>query len=89
MKPLFMVFFFYIIYSPSADKFYYGHTEDLEARFTRHNQKSKGFTGNINDWEVVYTEIFQSKTEAYARERQVKNWKSRKRVVALIEKKSD
>ena len=84
-----MDFHFYIIYSPSADKFYYGHTQDLQARIIRHNQKSKGFTGNINDWEILYTELFQSKTEAYARERQVKNWKSRKRVVALIEKKSD
>ena len=84
-----MKFHFYIIFSPSSNKYYIGHTEDMEARLIRHNQKSKGYTGPHNDWKLVYSEQYESKTEAYARERQVKNWKSRKRVIALIEKNSD
>jgi putative endonuclease len=31
------------------DKFYIGFTSGLENRITRHNQKSKGFTGTTND----------------------------------------
>jgi putative endonuclease len=81
-----MKYHFYILFSPLADKFYIGHTQDLEARLIRHNQKSKGFTGSINDWEIIYSEAFESKSEAYARERQVKGWKSRDSIIALIEK---
>jgi len=42
----------------------------------------KGFTGSGSDWKVVYSEAFSTKDLAYAREREVKKWKSRK----LIEK---
>jgi putative endonuclease len=39
-----MSFCVYILYSASLDKFYVGYTAQLEERFLRHNQKSKGFT---------------------------------------------
>ena len=78
--------YFYILFSPVADKFYIGHTKDLETRLIRHNQRSKGFTGSVSDWEIIYSETFDNKSDAYARERQVKNWKSRDRVITLIEK---
>ena len=54
----YMPFFIYILHSPSKDKFYIGFTSDLEERIIRHNQKSKGFTGNTNDWKIVYTIIW-------------------------------
>jgi putative endonuclease len=44
----------------------------------------KGFTGQVQDWEIVYTEFYSTKEEAYAREREVKRWKSRKRIEKLI-----
>ncbi|WP_414655421.1 GIY-YIG nuclease family protein [Flavobacterium sp.] len=53
----------------------------------RHNQKSKGFTGNTNDWEVVYTENYFSKEEALKRELQIKSWKSRIKIQKLISNK--
>ncbi len=81
-----MNYYFYILHSPSFDKFYIGHTQDLDKRLIRHNQKSKGFTGSINDWMIIYSETFDNQSEAYARERQVKKWKSRDRIIALIEK---
>ena len=80
---------FYILFSPSVDKFYVGHTtESVEERLRKHNTNHDGFTGKTGDWQIVYTEIFASKEEAYARERQVKNWKSRKRIEVLIGKSS-
>ncbi|PKP07814.1 MAG: excinuclease ABC subunit C, partial [Bacteroidetes bacterium HGW-Bacteroidetes-3] len=41
-------------------------------------------TGNENDWQLVYKEEFSSKTEAYSREREIKSWKSRKKIIELI-----
>jgi len=79
-----MVYITYILYSKTTDKYYIGYTSDIEARLTRHNQKSKGFTGRVNDWEIKYTEQFTTKEEAYARERQLKSWKSRKMIESLI-----
>jgi len=79
---------FYILHSKSINKFYIGHTADpMEERLRKHNSNHDGFTGKANDWEIVYTEIFQDKLEAYAREREVKKWKSRKRMEALIKSK--
>jgi putative endonuclease len=53
----------------------------------RHNQKSKGFTGNTNDWKVVYTEQYNTKEEAQKRELQIKSWKSRIKIQELISTK--
>ena len=78
------MYFFYILYSTTLDKFYVGHTQDLEDRLKKHNTHHKGFTGKANDWTVQYQEEFPTKTEAYAREREVKAWKSRRRIEELI-----
>ncbi len=67
----------YILFSQTKNKFYIGFTSNLEERLKRHNQKSKGFTGSINDWEIVYHERFLTKDKATQREKQIKSWKSR------------
>jgi putative endonuclease len=82
-----MPFFVYILYSLTKDKFYIGFTSNLEERIIRHNQKSKGFTGQINDWEMMYSESFATKSEALAREKQIKSWKSRSKIQQLISNK--
>ncbi|WP_264530032.1 GIY-YIG nuclease family protein [Flavobacterium sp. N502540] len=73
------------MFSESKNKFYIGFTSDLSERLIRHNQKSKGFTGSVNDWKVVYTEDYKSKEEAYKRELQIKSWKSRIKIQELIQ----
>jgi len=70
-----MDYFFYILYSISINKYYFGYTSDLTDRLSKHNTHHKGFTGRTNDWELVYSEKYSTKSEAYARERQVKKWK--------------
>ncbi len=77
------MYFFYILYSTSIDKYYVGHTSDLPERLRKHNTNHKGFTGKTSDWKIVYSEQFATKSEAFAREREVKAWKSRKRIIAL------
>ncbi len=79
---------FYILYSATLNKYYVGHTaDDLVERIRKHNSNHKGFTGGIGDWTLVYQEQFLTKSEAYARERKVKAWKSRKEIEKLIHKK--
>jgi putative endonuclease len=79
-----MEYFVYILYSKLKSKFYIGYTSNLEERITRHNQKSKGFTGSVNDWEVIYTETFNNKELAIQRERVIKSWKSSVKIKELI-----
>jgi putative endonuclease len=79
---------FYILFSPFLDKYYYGHTCDkLSERIRKHNSHHKGYTGKTDDWKLVYSERYPTKTEAHKRELQIKNWKSRKRVEDLVNKK--
>ena len=59
-----MLFHVYLLFSESKNRYYIGYSSNLEARLIRHNQKSKGFTGNTNDWKVVYTEQYNTKEEA-------------------------
>jgi putative endonuclease len=80
-----MTFHLYILYSPTLNKYYIGHTGDtLEERLRKHNSNHKGFTGKATDWKIVYTEEFKTKSAAYAREREIKAWKDRKRLEQLI-----
>ena len=79
-----MEFIVYILFSETKNRFYIGFTSDMEQRIMRHNQKSKGYTGNVNDWKIVYTEKYNSKEEAYTREQQIKSWKSRIKIQELI-----
>ncbi len=76
---------FYILYSVYLDKYYIGFTGDAIAeRLRRHNSNHRGFTGGVGDWQIAYMETFSLKTEAMARERQIKGWKSRKKIEQLV-----
>ena len=79
-----MKYYFYILYSALLDNYYVGHTSDLEVRIRKHNTHHKGYTGKVNDWKLVYSEQYADKKSAYARERQVKSWKSRTMIEKLI-----
>ncbi|MBL7778151.1 MAG: GIY-YIG nuclease family protein [Chitinophagales bacterium] len=70
----------------SADRYYVGYTSDtLESRLYKHNHKHSGFTGKCNDWQIVYSEKFDSKITAMKREREIKRWKSRKKIEELVQ----
>ena len=79
------MFHLYILYSPSIQKYYIGHTgDDLRERLRKHNSNHKGFTGGYGDWTIAYTEAFAAKTESLQKEMQIKKWKSKLRIKALI-----
>ncbi|MGE8553536.1 MAG: GIY-YIG nuclease family protein [Chryseobacterium jejuense] len=75
----------YILYSESLEKYYIGHScDDLQERLRKHLANHKGFTSKAKDWIIVCSESFNSKTEAYKREREIKAWKSKSKIQKLI-----
>ncbi|MEZ5041249.1 MAG: GIY-YIG nuclease family protein [Saprospiraceae bacterium] len=79
------MYYLYILYSAELDKYYVGSSSvSIASRLQEHLYDHKGFTGRAKDWELKYWESYPSKGEAYARERQIKRWKSRKLIEQLI-----
>ena len=78
------MYFVYIIYSQKLNKYYIGFTADINDRLAKHNCKSKGFSNLGRPWQLVYSERFDTKKEAMSREKQLKSWKNRERIEALI-----
>ena len=75
----------YILYSSELDKFYIGSTSmTVEERLKKHNKNHKGFTGNANDWIIVYVEVFTTKDLAMRREKEIKKWKSKNAIMQMI-----
>tara|TARA_R110000868_G_scaffold235791_1_gene489682 strand:- start:54 stop:458 length:405 start_codon:yes stop_codon:yes gene_type:complete len=80
-----IMFYVYILYSKSIDKFYIGYTAmELCERLRRHLSSHKGFTSRAKDWEFVYFELIEDKTKAILREKEIKNWKSSAKIMELI-----
>ncbi len=76
----------YILYSEIRNKYYVGQScDDLMERLRKHNSDHKGFTGGIEDWVLKYKESFATKAEAIKREKEIKGWKSRKRIAQLVQ----
>jgi len=87
MVTFFVMCYTYILYSKTADRFYIGSTcGDLYERIRKHNSNHKGYTGKVNDWELMHHEAFQDVSSARKREMQIKGWKSRKMIEALVNK---
>ncbi len=76
----------YILFSRQLDKYYVGYTADLYDRLYKHNHEHKGFTSASSDWKLVYSESFDTKQKAMAREKEIKQKKSRKYIEYLIQK---
>ena len=80
-----MEFYCYILYSRILSKYYVGSTGDLlRERLRKHNSNHDGFTGNVGDWKIVYSEKLTTNLEALTREKQIKKWKSRKMIEKLV-----
>ncbi len=73
------------MYSKIFNKIYIGFTSNLEQRMLSHNVLAKkGYTLKYIPWDVVYTEIFETKLEAIQRAKQLKSGKGREFMWALI-----
>ena len=74
------MYFMYILFSDTLNKYYAGHTGDtLQERLRKHNSDHKGFTGGKGDWVLKYYEEYKTKELVYARERQIKKLEKQKK----------
>ena len=73
----------YILYSASADRFYVGSTGNIADRIRRHNQGRSKYTKFGRPWVLVFSKIFDSKSEAYQFELLIKSKKSREFILEL------
>jgi len=66
------MYYTYIIRSLTNSRYYTGSTNDLVDRIRRHQQnRSKATTGK-GPWELVYTESFNTRSEAVRKEFDIK-----------------
>ncbi|MEK7069434.1 MAG: GIY-YIG nuclease family protein [Patescibacteria group bacterium] len=74
----------YIIYSNKFDKYYTGHTNNIERRLIEHNSAKAGYTKYYQPWVLVYEQRFNNRTEAMALEKYIKSLKNKSRIKAYI-----
>lgn len=71
----------YVIKSSTTDKIYIGQTDDLGKRLRQHNDidfDKRSYTKlNGRDWKLVYSEEVKTRSEALAREKQLKSFQGR------------
>jgi len=81
-----MKYFVYILRT-SSDTLYIGQTNDLEKRIEQHrNKKGAKYIKYFTSFELVYTEIHKSRTDAMKREIQLKKWPKVKKEALVKEK---
>jgi len=69
-----MVYFLYILRN-IHNRLYIGQTSNLEQRMNDHkNHHGAKFVKDYGDFELVYTEQFQTRKDAMQREKQLKHW---------------
>ncbi|MEX1068762.1 MAG: GIY-YIG nuclease family protein [Patescibacteria group bacterium] len=65
----------YVLRNPRTGKFYTGYSSDLTKRLKQHlSGKTRSLRGR-GSFQIVYTENFPTRSEAYKRERQIKSYK--------------
>ncbi len=79
------MYYVYILFSEKLDKYYVGYTSNIQDRLYKHNNKHHGFSNAANDWILKYSEVYNSKSEAMHREKEIKKWKSRIKIEKLIQ----
>ena len=83
-----MLYYTYILFSEKINRYYIGSTQSIEQRIIRHNAGATKSTKPGRPCNSVYSEKFDSKTEAIKRENYLKRLKSRTFIEILIQKRS-
>jgi len=80
------MYYLYILYSLSADKYYIGHSENPAQRFFEHNNSVRNtYTSKFRPWKMVALfECGATRAEALTIERLIKKQKSRTLIEKLV-----
>ena len=65
----------YILQSLKNQRYYIGHTEDMDERLRKHNGGSVKSTKFGRPWKIIRTEDCATKSEAATREMEIKKYK--------------
>ncbi len=68
------MFYVYIIYSPTYNKYYKGYSTDLSYRLNQHNVGLTKSTRSFSPWVLVYAEVYEIKSKALKREKVLKKY---------------
>ena len=73
------MYYVYILYSESIDRFYVGQTMNTEQRILEHNTGSyeNSYTNQATDWEVFHSITCENRSLALKIEQHLKRMKSR------------
>ena len=63
----------YILYSDSLRKYYVGQTKDLDRWIEEHNRGKTSFTAKGVPWKIIWSNEFDSRSEALAIEKRIKS----------------
>ena len=66
----------YILQSEKDESFYKGYSRDILKRLEKHKSSKTGYTSTKKPWKLVYTEVFDNKTDAIKRENFLKRQKN-------------
>ncbi len=80
------MYYTYILLSESSGKLYIGQTNDLDDRIRRHNLNLNKATKNRGPWKLLYSQAFDSRSEAIQLERKLKAFKNPNKVLDWIER---
>ncbi len=84
------MFYAYILKSQRHGRYYVGSTNDIHDRLRRHNAGLNKSTRTGLPWNLVHSETFETRQEAYRRELKIKSYKAGeafKRLVKLYIRK--
>ena len=65
----------YILKSSNYNRYYIGHSANIEKRLREHNAGKVRSTKAYRPWEIIYFEVKSDKKAAYKREMQIKSFK--------------
>ena len=77
-------FYVYILQSLKDFSFYIGQCDDLDKRMSKHFDGMSKYTSSKRPLRLVYFEVFDTRTEALKREKEIKRMKSRRYIEELI-----
>ena len=80
-----LMFTVYVLYSSRYNKIYVGYTSNLAQRILSHNElATKGYTIKFRPWEIIHTEVFEEKSAAIKREKELKSARGRAWIWELV-----
>ena len=78
------MYYVYVLYSLNINRLYIGQTKDLDRRLIEHFEGESFYTKRSEDWKLLHTEKFETRSEAMKREKQLKSARGRNYLRKLL-----